>query len=538
MLSFTILPVLGLKDDVAANDLSMFKFITDSIAETHCPDSDYVGYDNVYTNKSRCANKVGGLATYASLDIAVTSGTTSVIAAFSYAFKGIPYHYVAIGNRDDELRIIEYTSGSSAVLLSDGAGVVDFICSSTLGVDYPYVGFFEAPDRVIVTGGVPGAATPFCITPGDGVAVSLDTTYYINFAVYFENRLFIANLDFSNGNGRFDIRYSNLNPTLPYYSASIDSTLSIPASNQLFYPDKEEITGIQKLNENRLIVYSKESISEIKYIANYASPFSIRKILTGYGSLCNNCIATVSGLHFFYDRNNGFCSFDGANIFPISNSIQDTVDSIVPVPLPAFLGGSFGEQFHMPVCHIPNTDEIAWSVSFNGTANTAILYYNYIKNNWRKDTIPARCIYPGYTYTLGTRKRMYVVNDTDIKYNYYSTSNNGAIYAAYRVEPILNFGGENRTLINEIWVRPAITTVGEEIDIWYRGGQTVREVTAASWTAYDTIRTDTAPSVPARTPLGLNTNNRYHQIKWGSDSTGALFSIEKIEFKYVMQGRY
>lgn len=541
MLSFTIIPSLGIKDDVPPDDLSMFEFITESIAKTHCTDSDFVGYDNIYTSRKGCANKVGGLQTLITTGASVASGTMSVIAAFGYLYNAVVYHYLAVGNKSDEVKIYECTSTGSCVVLSDGLGNEQFLMSAGGGVIAPYVGFSGDHDRVIITGGTPGIASPFCVQPGEGIAQKLiagGTDYNINFITSFENRIFGANTDITNGDGYYDIRYSNLNPTLPDYSLSIDSSLSFGASNQLFYPDKEEITGIKKLNNNRLFVYARDSIAEIKYTANYSSPFSIKRIMSGYGALCNNCIIGLAGLHFFYDRNNGFCSFDGANIYPLSKTIQEIVDSIDPIQLPAFGGGTYGEQYDMPGAYNPRTNEIVWSVSYNATTNTDVLYYNIMSNSWRKDPIAAKSIYSVYEEGSGSYKTTYFVNDGEIKYNYYSTSNSGTTYTAYRIEPVLNFGGENKTLLNEIWARPVASTVGEEIDFWYRGGDSVTQLEAQSWTSYGSFRTDTADPNVVRSPKGLNTNNRYHQVKWGSDSTGALFSIEKIEFKYVPQGRF
>ena len=119
----------------------------------------------------------------------------------------------------------------------------------------------------------------------------------------------------------------------------------------------------------------------------------------------------------------------------------------------------------------------------------------------------------------------------------YSSSGEARIAAAldgYRIEPIMHFGSpENKKYIKEIWF--GIVEGGAwSIDVSWRGGDTVKEVLAASWTSLGSISLNN-PDPPV---LYCGQNQRFHQLKWGTDAAGEKFAINWIDVFYELQGKY
>jgi hypothetical protein len=116
-----------------------------------------------------------------------------------------------------------------------------------------------------------------------------------------------------------------------------------------------------------------------------------------------------------------------------------------------------------------------------------------------------------------------------------SESNLGAAWEGYRTEPImpLPLQGNKRSLLLEIWF--SIAALGNySLYVYYRGGDTVGECETSGWTALAEVSCDT----PSNAVCYLAENNRYHQIKWGTDAASEAFSVNAIEFKFVPQGEY
>jgi hypothetical protein len=196
----------------------------------------------------------------------------------------------------------------------------------------------------------------------------------------------------------------------------------------------------------------------------------------------------------------------------------------------------------MPGVHISATNEVAWSISENSSTFTYILFYNYKTGSWRKETIAANALMAGRTnLTLGgatihTRVLCYANND-EVYYLGRNATDAGSSYTAYRIEPVLSFGEMRKSLINEIWFNTPRNS-GGTLDVYYRGDDTVGDLIDNSWSTFGTASLSSPTRIVVRPPASLNTNNRYHQIKWGTDASSDLFSVREIEFGYVPQGKY
>jgi len=113
---------------------------------------------------------------------------------------------------------------------------------------------------------------------------------------------------------------------------------------------------------------------------------------------------------------------------------------------------------------------------------------------------------------------------------------NTAALDGYRIEPILGsdiLTGDpyQKTLLQELWFD--FSEYGDfVIHTYYRGGDTVGEVNAASWTEMPTLSMN-KPSTPVvYLSNSTNTNNYYHQIKWGTDGVNEPFVVPAITFKF------
>ncbi|GAG09658.1 unnamed protein product, partial [marine sediment metagenome] len=88
-------------------------------------------------------------------------------------------------------------------------------------------------------------------------------------------------------------------------------------------------------------------------------------------------------------------------------------------------------------------------------------------------------------------------------------------------------------LLLEIWFN-FVETGNYSLYVSHRSGDTVGECKGAAWVALPEVSCDD----PANAVTRLAENNRFHQIKWGTDGANEAFVVNRIEFKYAPQGRY
>ena len=97
----------------------------------------------------------------------------------------------------------------------------------------------------------------------------------------------------------------------------------------------------------------------------------------------------------------------------------------------------------------------------------------------------------------------------------------------YRIEPIMGFGDPFvfKTL-QQVWF--GITEGGDySIDLYWRGGDTAKEVEGESWAFVDSLNLNN-PSNPV-----INTSRvaRLHQLKWGTNGNDEKYCINWLKFK-------
>ena len=76
------------------------------------------------------------------------------------------------------------------------------------------------------------------------------------------------------------------------------------------------------------------------------------------------------------------------------------------------------------------------------------------------------------------------------------------------------------------------------LDVYYRGSDTLGKLETLSWSTLGTLNLSSPTAAVVRPLNGVNVNNRYHQLKWGTDASSDLFSIREIKFNYVAEGPY
>jgi len=176
---------------------------------------------------------------------------------------------------------------------------------------------------------------------------------------------------------------------------------------------------------------------------------------------------------------------------------------------------------------VRNGDDSGWATSESWTTTTV--------DKWIKVSFE----YTESSGGAGAYLIVYGQYDSGQAYTYYvddvsiSESLNG-----YRIEPVTHMGHEHRKkLLKEIYFN--IENTGDwNIDVYHRGGSTVGEVLAASWTNLGTVSCNSS----ARPYLQVNNingarNAKYHQIKWGNDRRDEPFQVGSLDLLYEVGER-
>lgn len=533
MNTFTIKPLLGLKSAVPHNDPTLFQMVSEGTAITHCVD----GLNFDLQKKRNAISK----STY-------MNAWSNTAAASANRCHGI--YYLDDGSSTSEWiftsdgtngRVFRYDSARDPVRISDvvgHSGAVEFAADAMDLYSVIRVG-----NHMVFSDY--GEHTPYCSDSNDTTLsklISTGTEFEPRYLEYFQRRIIAAHCT-DQTNGDIEIRWSG---ALPTPGTSCEFT----AASQLYKPDDDPISGIKRMGMDSCFLYGENSIDRIDYYPNYTSPFSIRNVISGQGTTNHASIVNANKMHYFYNRNYGFCRFDGQTFSPISDDIEDKITAINN----DFAGHIVGE-------HIPSIDKIAWTVPLDGSAvPTHIIYFNLQTGTWEVEDKAARFIayWPvatdvtwtdlgtlGYTTwtSLGTLRwgevasstNGMVLSDTNGHiYHKIGDGSAGVSYDGYFITPVLDFGRpEDKDLLLEIWF--SFAEVGNySLDTYYRGGDTEGAVRAASWSNLDAVSAN-SPDYPV---IRLSETNKMHQLKIGTDGGQKPFCINSIQFKYVDQGRY
>ena len=533
MESYSIVPILGLKSNVSQNDPSLFQAASETIAITHCIDSLNVDYQRVRNACSKSAGKVKyNPSAIASPDhcqglFQTKSGTTIT----QYFFDNGRFYYL------DGALAFQQVNTSDSVLFDTSALELfsmiqygDYIIFSDLGTHTPYI--WKTGETYLTK------------------LISSGTEYTFKYLEMFQGRIIGAYSDQTNGD--LELRWTARLP-------SVASGTTFASTNQLYKPDEDSITGIKRMGNNACVVYGNKSISQIGYYSSSYSVFGITSVVNSQGAASNNSIVDVGGRHFLFNKHYGFCEYRGGTEFPYNGRP-------ISEPIENRISGIYDEYFsEISGCFNSLTNEVAWVVPLNGASSpTHILYYHIIDDKWRIEDKASRAIdvwsvTNGYTWNdlisdlggagalwsaiaAGTtwsayanvRSRFVCANNSGYVYTVTGENDDGSAIDAYRIEPILDFGSsEDKDLLLEIWF--TINYRGNySITCYHRSGMTPAECENASWTSLGTVTCYNSSEAVIYT----DKMNRFHQIKWGNANADERVAVNKIEFKYIRQGRY
>ncbi len=386
--------------------------------------------------------------------------------------------------------------------------------------------------------------TPYKWRHGDAYLsklIQVGHEYKFKYLEQFHQRIIGAHSDQDNGN--IDIRWTEALPSM--------TTLSFPASNQIYKPDNDiGITGIKRMGDMACLVYGRQSIHILDYQPDYAIPFSLYAQVSGTGTDSHWSIIDTGNAHYFFDRDKGFVAYAGGRDYlVISDAVEPLLDTIDQ--------SSYGIIYGKP---IPYSPEIVWAVPLNRSSYpNALLYYNTATKQWRRSNIPTTAflfdqIHSRYTFSqLGTAYGKWS-SATGQFSSYQTTSNrmlfavpggaavgkvyfrymdgdnfNGSAFSAWRIEPIMFQPDATKTKrIQEIhFIGP--TSGNFNIDVYWRTGQSEQAVNAASWTGIGSAsQLSTGSQV-----LYMDQSGRFHQFKWGTDGADEGFKVSEIIIKGI-----
>ena len=527
-MNFKIIPMLGLKQDVMIDDLSLFKPVGENIALTH----DVGGINLDYERKRNACTKALG---YEVWDVSANAQATKCLGLFELRDGSNKDHIYF-----DNGKCFIYNS-SRAPIIKEDVGSTTFANSDVdLYSMINFGGYMVFADRA--------EHTPYKWKNGDANLTKLilsGTEYKFRYLTEFQGRILGAYSDQTSGD--LEIRWTD---QLPAWAS-----LSFPAANQMFKPQGvDPIVGIHKMGHNACLLYADESISRIDYYPDIYVPFSIVQVVAHQGCVNSHCVVDVEGDHYFFNKNYGFCKYSGGpNLTPISDDITVDVELMDPGYYNLIVG-----KF------VPFTNEICWAVPLASTRTPShLLFYNVKTNQWRKEEKASRYIDVWTTnlsmtwndlinalggtgavwndagaatwggYTQGLLATVFGNNNGRTYYNY-GEDKAGAAWEAYRIEPALDFGDRTRKdRLLEIWFGSG-ETGSFNIDINWRGGDTAAEVENASWESLGSINLNN-PNNPV---LYVDKTERIHQIKWGTDLADEKFMVNEIQFNFIPQGKY
>jgi len=528
MEQFKIIPTLGRKTDVPANDFTMFKPVAEGIALTH--DAGGVNFD--LNRKRNACTKSEGSVEWSNSANAQATKCLGLFELFDGSNRDHIYFdngkcYVYDSSLDPQ--VVE-NGGSDTFANDDG----DFYSMCQAG---SYIVFADRAEHVPHIWKNGEATLSPLIKAGE-----TGESYKFRYVLPFQRR--IIGLYSTETNGDIEVRWTTSWPT----TTIGDTGFEFSASNQLYVPNDDSITGGAVMGTDKCFVYCDGSINQLVYYPDYDSPFRMFTVVPEQGAVNHFSIVNLGNRHFLFNRNYGFCEYHGGNdLVPISQNIEKDVREIDP------------DYYHVIYgCYIPLTRTVVWAVpKSSSSTSTHLFFYNLDTGNWTIEDKAMRCVSNwrmaenydwtdfrsdlggtsslwsatgsnSWAYYTTTRQRL-VYSGTDGKLYYQASENiDGADIDGYRIEPILDFGLPYRfKYLKEIWFE-ITESVSCSIDIYLRSGDTVGEVEAASWTSAGSISCNSTE----RPVIHVDQNARFHQLKWGTDLKEEKFQVNGITFKF------
>lgn len=526
---FKIIPILGRKTDVSADHPSLFQFIGDNVALTH--DTGGVNFD-LSRERGACTKSQG----YAEWSNSANASATKCLGLFEL-YDGTNRNYIYFDNGncyvyDGSLDPVEKEDSGSTAFATDN---IDLYSIIRIGA------YMVFTDR--------GEHTPYKWKHGDANLSKLcasGTEYKFRWLVSFARR--VIGLYSDQTDGDIDIRYSTAWPTTAITS------LNFPAANQLWVPNDQPLVGGATMGTDRCFLYCENSIQQLVYYQDYSAPFRAYTVVPHQGAVNHHSIISLGDRHYVFNKNYGFCEYRGGTEFPFGKPISDNIEPDIATINPTYQNLIVG-------AHNPARREVVWTVPLNSsTTPTHLFHFNLDSKQWTIEDRPMRYLdfwnllstftwndliaalggtgalwsYAGssaFAEYVSALDRL-VYSNTDGKLYYHIGEGlNGSNINGYRIEPILDFGNAKREdLLQEIWFN--LGRVGDySIDIYYRSGNTVGEVTDSTWTNIGSL-SHNSPSMPM-IRVHDSTFARLHQIKWGTDLKNETFQVGDISFRYT-----
>jgi hypothetical protein len=302
------------------------------------------------------------------------------------------------------------------------------------------------------------------------------------------------------------------------------------AANQLYVPNDDSISGVAKMGENSLYVLCENSIQQIVHYPSNLTPFQAYTVVSDQGCSAPHSVVALSDRIYFYNVNYGFCEYRGGNSFPYGGiPISYPINSIVLSSNTKYCMSRIVGKY------IPTRRQVIWNIAY-GTYQypDRFIIYDIDTGNWTIHNEEAYYLDVWKTGTTAPLTRVFFENDDGYVYAYEGNSRyfdvTGFTEFAFdmsRTEPVLDFGNPRRTdLITEIWFDIPVA-VNVTITVQWRGGDTLGELSAASFATIGTISAN-SPSQPF---ISTSQSARLHQILWTASSMTDL-QVNGITFKY------
>jgi len=523
MKTFKLIPILGTKTDVLPDDITMLQMAGQGVAFSH----DAGGVNFSLKRQKNAAVKALGKIQKSNTAIA----SASLNLGLFELYDGTNRNFINF----DHGKMFKYDSSWDPSEVSDTASTTFATDPSDLYSMIRVGAYMVFADRA--------EHTPYKWKHGDAALTKLaasGTEYKFRYLVSFQRR--VIGLYSDQTNGDIDVRWSTAWP------GTAITSLNFPATNQLYIPNDDTITGGATLGTDKCYITCRDSVQQLVYYPDYSTPFRAYTIVPDQGCASHHSIIQANGLLYWFNENLGFVSYNGGNILtPISDDILPEIQTMNP-SYHSLIGG----------LHNSTKRQLLWSVPLDASSScNAVVIYNYDTGQWEIETNKtARCLDEWLIYTTQTwttlealvggtglwsdagsarwadyttyGKSILHANTDGHIYTHASESNAGADFAGFREEPIMWFGNPRRfDNVLEIWFD--IGEIGNfAIDINYRTGNTVGELMNKGWENLGTI----SCSSPYSGRLPVNKNARLHQLKWGTSGAGEKFVVNGITFLY------
>lgn len=629
---FKIMPVLGRKTDVPADDPSMFKPVSEGVFATHDPD----GYNfSLVRKRNACTKSLGttkwsnsatGQATKCLGMHELRVGVTTIDHILAdngklYAYDSslnpneITYTVVAFtsGGTDTPTLGAEVTQGSATGTLAyytvtsgswaggDAAGNLYIVDIDETGGAWGAGQVGQTSPAVADLCTSSGADTPLTlanndqdlysiITVGDYAVIAdrgenvpliwksdyrsvrklIDyddagtyTDYKFRYLQYFLRSIFGFYSDQANGD--IEIRWTDALPTL-------GAAVEFPSANILYCPNDDPITGARLLGSDKCMVYCRDSVNHLVSFPDYTKPFRIFTAVANQGAAGHHSIVPVGNVHYLFNRNYGFCVYDGGpTIQPVSQAIEPDIEDIEVDAYKNIVG-----------VFLKITRQVAWAVPADGSSTpNQIWFYNIDTGDWTiekslsgvsgiadengngfryidswrlystldwgdfqeqisgKDYVTSEWGDAGASkwsdYTAMRERLVMCGTDGELFFHGSESIGDEGNLLSWRYTPVMDFGiARHRKLVKEIWV-DLCRTESFDLQFQFRTGDTLGEVLDATWASYGSLSHDSpSPAVLRNTAR----SGKLFQIRFGSSGDSQVYQVSGLAFGFDVQEKY